>query len=147
MPNNPTSILVVAAALARPDGQWLMHRRPLEKMHGGLWEFPGGKVEASENTRQALVRELAEELDIAVDPRALEPMCFADNCATDADPSLVILLYICREWRGDPVEQEGGTIGWFWPEQALCLDRPPLDIALCERLFGKNRAGDKEGPE
>ena len=147
MQNNPTTICVVAAALAREDGRWLMHRRPLEKEHGGLWEFPGGKMEASENPRQALVRELLEELDIAVDCEALEPVAFADNCEMEAKSSLVILLYICRGWRGNPTAQEGGSIDWFRPDEAMQLARPPLDVLLCKELFEKKLPDGVVGPE
>lgn len=59
-------IPVVAGALRGADDQWLMHQRPLEKMHGGLWEFPGGKIEATEIPSEALVRELHEELGVEI---------------------------------------------------------------------------------
>ena len=135
MQNNPTWVCVVAAALERADGRWLMHRRPADKQHGGLWEFPGGKVEPHENPRQALVRELAEELGIGVDPQALTACGLADHAGGPDHPALVILLYSCREWTGDPVALEGGDAGWFAADQILRLARPPLDVALCARLF------------
>ena len=60
--NIPTWTCVVALALRDGKGRWLMHRRPADKHHGGLWEFPGGKVETGETPRNALVRETEEEL-------------------------------------------------------------------------------------
>ena len=79
MENLPTVMLVVAAALRGKDGRWLMHRRPPGKDHAGLWEFPGGKVEDGESAPAALVREMAEETNIALHSHALAPGVFIGN--------------------------------------------------------------------
>lgn len=144
MPNNgknPDNHLVwlpvVAAALQREDGLWLMQKRPLDKDHGGLWEFPGGKVEAAEIPVEALVRELGEELGIAVSTDDCEPVGFAqDNTGIDHSP-IVILLYKVTCWDGEASTLEGGKIGWFTPQEIDSLAKPPLDIALATQLFGK----------
>ena len=128
-------IAVVAGALMRADGRWLMHRRPADKHHAGLWEFPGGKVEAHEMPIESLTRELAEELGIAVDPLACTPAGFAETGPDDGPRAIVILLYIVREWEGEPSALEGGEIGWFSPEEIVGLAKPPLDVRLAERLF------------
>lgn len=52
--------------MSLPDGRFLIARRPADKMHGGLWEFPGGKIHPGETPQQALHREFAEELDIGI---------------------------------------------------------------------------------
>ena len=115
----------------------LMHRRPLHKHHGGLWEFPGGKVEAGENPGNALVRELAEELGIAVEPQHLHPAAFAETGATAPEGAIVILLYTLTAWSGDPAAQEAGADAeWFTAEEIGLLSRPPLDVALCQLVFG-----------
>ena len=135
--NIPTWVPVVALALVDEEGRWLMHRRPDHKHHGGLWEFPGGKVEADDSPRAALVREITEEIGIALDPDALEPVGFADLKGPDP---IVILLYTARHWSGDPAALEGGAVGWFAPEDAAKLDLPPLDRALVtfmERMPGR----------
>ena len=62
----PTATLVVAVALVDGEGRVLMQMRPRAKAHGGLWEFPGGKVEPGEGPESALVREIREELGIEV---------------------------------------------------------------------------------
>ena len=95
-------MLVVALCLEDADGQLLLARRPAGKHHGGLWEFPGGKVEPGETPRAALAREVAEELAIRIDPAALVPLTFA------ADDGLVLLLFhLGVEF---PVEQ---VLGWM----------------------------------
>ena len=137
MENNPTWTPVVALALQDADGRWLMHRRPEGKHHGGLWEFPGGKVETGENPPSALVREIREELGIAIDPLGFEPVGFAQEAEDARAAPIVILLYTCREWDGVPQALEGGAVGWFTPDEAGALDKPPLDIALAATLFEK----------
>ena len=128
---------MVALALQRTDGRWLMHRRPEEKHHGGLWEFPGGKVESGENPPSALAREIREELGIAIASSGLEPAGFAQEPAGARAAPIVILLYTCREWQGVPQALEGGAVGWFTAAEVGDLDKPPLDIALAATLFEK----------
>jgi 8-oxo-dGTP diphosphatase len=127
---------VVAGALMRGDGLWLMHRRPLGKHHGGLWEFPGGKVEDDEMPVESLVRELREELGIACDPARCQPVSFAQSVGHDDQPAIVILLYTVTGWEGEPVALEGGQVGWFTPEEVRTLAKPPLDIQLAADLLG-----------
>ncbi len=126
---------VVAGALQRGDGRWLMHRRPPGKHHAGLWEFPGGKVEADEIPSEALVRELSEELGIRCDPASMAPAGFAETGVPGAGRQIVILLYTVTGWSGEPEALEGGAVDWFTPAEALALPRPPLDVALCGQLF------------
>nr|WP_298927316.1 (deoxy)nucleoside triphosphate pyrophosphohydrolase [uncultured Erythrobacter sp.] len=127
---------VVAAALQRADGLWLMHRRPKGKHHAGLWEFPGGKVEPSEIPIESLVRELHEELGIIVSPENCLPAGFAQNASSEAGIPIVILLYKIEEWEGEPDALEGGAVDWFTPEAIAQLEKPPLDRALAANLFG-----------
>lgn len=128
-------LMVVAGALQHRDGRWLMHRRPPGKHHAGLWEFPGGKVEAHEMPAEALVRELHEELGIRCDLAACAPASFAETGGVGVGDAIVILLYTVTDWEGDPAALEGGAIGWFTPDQALMLAKPPLDVMLARRLF------------
>jgi len=129
-------IAVVAGALSRSDGCWLMHQRPVGKHHGGLWEFPGGKVEDYEIPIESLIRELREELGIACLPARCKPVAFAQSAAHDGEPAIVILLYTVTEWEGEPAALEGGQIGWFTPAEVLALAKPPLDVQLAADLLG-----------
>tara|TARA_R110000751_G_scaffold2018_13_gene9775 strand:+ start:39033 stop:39467 length:435 start_codon:yes stop_codon:yes gene_type:complete len=135
--NIPTWTCVVALALSDGKGRWLMHRRPAHKHHGGLWEFPGGKVESEEKPRDALVREIDEELGLALAPEQFSPVAFAEETLAEARPPIVIMLYR-SVWDGSPVEaREGGEIAWFAPREIESLAKPPLDIELMRHLFAK----------
>lgn len=134
------ALIVVAGALQRADGLWLMQQRPFEKHHGGLWEFPGGKVESVEIPVKALCRELDEELGITIDSAACIPLFFAQSPleakAYELDSALVLLLYKVASWRGEPRAMEGGVVDWFEPEAIAGLPKPPLDMELAARLLG-----------
>ncbi|GMM93895.1 (deoxy)nucleoside triphosphate pyrophosphohydrolase [Qipengyuania sp. MTN3-11] len=140
MEKKPTFVPVVAVALQREDGRWLMHRRPAGKAHAGLWEFPGGKVENGEMPRDALVREIVEELGVVLEKTEPEPVGFAEWAGGEASRPIVILLYTSRSWTGEPASLEGGATGWFRPEEIARLERPPLDLALCRQLFEERQS-------
>ena len=127
-------IWVVAGALKAAGDSWLMHRRPYEKHHGGLWEFPGGKVEDAEIPVKALTRELHEELGITVLTEDCEPIGFAQE---SGEKPIVILLYKVTRWSGEPRAMEGGAIDWFGSDEISALEKPPLDSILADQLFAK----------
>ncbi|AXB76350.1 (deoxy)nucleoside triphosphate pyrophosphohydrolase [Novosphingobium sp. P6W] len=134
-------MLVVAVALRAGDGTVLMQRRDFEAVHGGLWEFPGGKVDPGETPERAAVRELSEELGITMDIAALKAVGFASGHTVPAEqggkgPSrpLVILLYLCRIWQGVPSALEAAELAWTAPEAISSLSMPPLDYPLAEAL-------------
>ncbi len=130
---------VVAGALRDREGRLLMQRRPVGKRHAGLWEFPGGKVEPGESPRAALVRELAEELGIAVAPEDLTPAAVARSAAGGGEPAIVILLYTVTRFCGSPAPVEGAALGWFALDEIARLPLPPLDIDLLAALAGRER--------
>jgi 8-oxo-dGTP diphosphatase len=134
--NIPTLIPVVAIALIGPDGRICMQQRRLGGAYGGLWEFPGGKVEAGESPESALIREIDEELGVSLNSSALAPVAFASDPAEPPTPRAphVILLYMSRRWTGDVQCLDGEAIGWFAPDELAGLKMPPLDYPLAERL-------------
>ena len=125
-------LLVVAAALIDTDGRVLMATRPPGKAMSGLWEFPGGKMQAGETPEAALVRELAEELGIDVGESCLAPLAFASH---DYDTfHLLMPLYAVRQWRGEARPLEGQSLRWVRSEALSGLPMPPADIPLVALL-------------
>lgn len=132
----PTAVRVVAIALIDPQGRVLLQKRKAGGRHGGLWEFPGGKVELAESPESALIREIAEELDVIVAPGDLcaEGEVAEDHAPGGDQPSLVLKLYRCARWSGEPRCLDADAIGWFAPVDAATLAVPPLDRPFIERL-------------
>lgn len=125
-------VFVVAAALVDPDGRVLVQQRPAGKSLAGLWEFPGGKVEAGEPPEVALARELHEELAVDVDPGSLAPFTFASEPL--GDRHLLLLLYLCRDWLGVPRPLHATALQWCRPEALDKLPMPPADVPLVRAL-------------
>lgn len=121
-------MIVVAAALVDPDGRLLVQQRPEGKPMAGLWEFPGGKVEPGELPEPALIRELREELGIDVEQACLAPACFASEPL--GERHMLLLVYICRKWRGIPQALEAPAIKWVRPVDLHNLEMPPADKPL-----------------
>ncbi|GAC1044169.1 8-oxo-dGTP diphosphatase MutT [Rhizobium sp. No.120] len=121
-------VLVAACALIDADGRILLAQRPEGKSLAGLWEFPGGKVEAGETPEETLVRELQEELGIQTKIACLAPLTFASH-TYDAF-HLLMPLYICRRYEGIPHGREGQAIKWVRPQALRDYPMPPADEPL-----------------
>ena len=131
-------MVVVAAALIDAESRILLQQRAPGRAMAGLWEFPGGKVEEGETAEEALVREIDEELGIALDPAELEPACFAS--AEVADRRMILLLYLCRSWRGEPEPLDAAALRWASLDDMRGLSMPPADeplIALLEAILSR----------
>jgi 8-oxo-dGTP diphosphatase len=125
-------VLVAAVALIDADGRVLLAQRPEGKAMAGLWEFPGGKVDAGETPERALIRELAEELGIDVSASCLAPFTFASY--TYSDFHLLMPLYLCRRWSGIPRPREGQRLTWVRPARLAEYPMPPADKPLLSSL-------------
>ena len=121
-------IFVSAAALIDADGRVLVQQRLPGRAMAGLWEFPGGKVERGETPERALIRELAEELGIDTDHACLAPAGFASEAL--GDRHLILLLYVCRKWRGIARPLDASALRWVRPVELHGLDMPPADKPL-----------------
>jgi 8-oxo-dGTP diphosphatase len=125
-------VLVAAVALVDPDGRVLLAQRPEGKSMAGLWEFPGGKVEAGETPEAALIRELREELGIDTQASCLAPLTFASHAYDSFH--LLMPLYVCRRWQGAPVAREGQRLAWVRPAALRDYPMPPADLPLIPHL-------------
>jgi len=125
-------VLVAAAALVDADGRVLICQRPEGKHLAGLWEFPGGKVEAGETPEACLVRELNEELGIKVKADCLAPFVFGSH--TFEAFHLLMPLFLCRRWEGFVERREHAALAWVRPIQLFDYPMPPADAPLCAYL-------------
>eukprot|EP00798_Chlamydomonas_sp_ICE-L_P015641 gene15641-21750_t len=125
-------LLVVGVALIKNiDGEArkvLLAQRPVGKSNAGLWEFPGGKIDPGETPEGASVRELKEELGISVQPEALQPLGFASHGYPNAH--ILMPLYACAAWEGEPTGAEGQAIVWADAKQLMEYSLTPPDIPL-----------------
>ena len=123
---------VVAAALVDEAGRVLLQQRPAGKAMAGLWEFPGGKMEAGEAPEAALARELHEELGIEVDEASMSPACFAS--APVGERHLLLLLFLIEHWSGTPTALEAEALAWARPSEMREFAMPPADLPLIDPL-------------
>ena len=98
----------------------------------GLWEFPGGKIEADERPEDALIRELREELGIAVKEACLAPFTFASH--TYGAFHLLMPLYVCRRWDGTPHPNHHAALKWVRPKDMKDYPMPAADLPLIPLL-------------
>jgi 8-oxo-dGTP diphosphatase len=126
-------VLVAAVALVDADNRVLIAKRPQGKSLAGLWEFPGGKVEAGETPENCLIRELDEELGITTWRSCLAPLSFASH--TYEDFHLLMPLFICRKWEGVLQQREHAALKWVRPKQLRDYPMPPADEPLIPALI------------
>lgn len=124
--------LVVAAALVDASGRVVIAQRPPGKAMAGLWEFPGGKVEQGESPETALCRELEEEIAVAVDPADLSPFAFASH--RYAHFHLLMPLYVCRTWRGEPRPREVAAVRLVPVAHLPHYPMPEADVPLVAHI-------------
>jgi 8-oxo-dGTP diphosphatase len=132
--NAPKRLLLVAAcALVDADGRVLLAQRPAHKQLGGLWEFPGGKVEPGETPEETVVRELNEELGIETKTACLAPLTFASHSYETFN--LLMPLFVCRRFWGIPQPLEAQQLKWVRPTKMRDYPMPPADEPLIPFLI------------
>ena len=122
------TVLVSAVALIDRDGRVLLAQRPEGKSMAGLWEFPGGKIEAGETPEAALIRELHEELGIETWQSCLAPLTFASHSYSNFH--LLMPLFACRKWQGVPQGREEQALEWVRPAELRNFPMPDADKPL-----------------
>jgi len=125
-------LLVAACALIDRDGRVLLAQRREGDPMAGFWEFPGGKLEEGETPEQALIRELKEELDVETDTTCLAPIAFSSH--DSGDFHLLMPLFVCRKWVGQPKAIEAQALKWVQPIELSGCKMPPADIPLAAQL-------------
>ena len=126
---DPKQLIIVASvALINSDNQILIAQRPKEKHLSGLWEFPGGKVEKNESPENTLIRELKEELNVNINQKCVAPLTFSEFDYKEFN--LLLLLYVCRRWDGDPESMENNPIKWVKSNELKEYKMPPADDSL-----------------
>ena len=121
---------VSAGVLIAPDGKVLFGQRPAAKVYAGYWEFPGGKVEPGETTRQALDRELREELDIEV----VHAYPWLTQTFSYPHASVRLQFFRVTEWKGDPVAKEHQALAWQQPEASTLEPMLPANSPILRAL-------------
>ncbi len=121
-------VTVVAVALLDADSRILLGQRPAHKHLGGLWEFPGGKVEPGETPEAALIRELHEELGVDIRASCLAPLTFVSHSYEKFH--LLMPLYVCRQWKGQVTSKEGQALAWVPANRLRDYPMPPADLPL-----------------
>ena len=125
-------VLVAACALIDADGRVLIAQRPEGKSMAGLWEFPGGKVEANERPEQTVIREMHEELGVTIEESSLSPFAFASHAYPEFH--LLMPLFLCRRWEGAITPREGQSVAWVTPKDLANYPMPPADAPLIPKL-------------
>ena len=132
-------VLVAAVALVRSDGRLLLAQRPKGKAMAGLWEFPGGKVEAGESPQAALARELKEELGVAVTEADMQAFSFASHAYETFH--LLMPVFLVRRWEGEIKALEGQQLAWVSAAEIRSYPAPEADLPLFEHFIDWSKAG------
>ncbi len=134
-----TLIVVSTVALINEVGKILYAKRPDHKHLGGFWEFPGGKQELGETVEQTAVREIFEEIGVVINEKDLIPLTFGSQ---EYDDFIMLMpLFLCFRWQGNPRSKENQEIAWVKPEDLHLYPVPEVDIRLMNQvqIFLKNK--------
>ncbi|MCX8501033.1 MAG: 8-oxo-dGTP diphosphatase MutT [Alphaproteobacteria bacterium] len=126
-------VYAVAVALVDETGRLLIAERPQGKSMAGFWEFPGGKIEPGETPSQAICRESTEELGVGIAPESLVPISFVEHDYPHF--TLILFLYLSRDWQGEVMGQEGQELAWVTGEELRHRQLLPADQPLIEPLL------------
>lgn len=136
MSNLLNTTRVAVGVIYNHQNQILIAKRPLHKAFGGLWEFPGGKIELHESPEKALCRELMEELSIDIRSSLPELEPFYELAYTYQPTGLVqLLIYKIKAFKGEPVGAEGQEIKWVEPHHLTDHDFPQANREIIQRLI------------
>jgi 8-oxo-dGTP diphosphatase len=126
-------VYVCAAVLQRADHCVLLVQRPINKSMGGMWEFPGGKIDEHERPEDTIVREVFEEINLQLHIDSLEPFTFISH--TYENFHLNMFTFLCHNWTGDIILKENQqAFAWIHPHDLNNYLIPPADEPIIKRL-------------
>lgn len=128
----PATVRVVAAVMFDAAGRVLIAQRPAGKSRAGMWEFPGGKLEAGESATAGLARELDEELGVRL--QAARPLLELRHDYPELRVELTTLLV--ERYAGEPAGREGQALQWVLPAELYTVELLPADRPIVDRLQG-----------
>ncbi len=129
------AIDVVCGVIENSDGQFLACLRPADRHLGGLWEFPGGKVEPAESPASALIRELREELAVEVEVGPpLTPVIWAY-----AETTIRLIPYYCRIIAGELQALEHDQLHWCLPQDFNQLNWAAADVPILQEITARSQ--------
>ena len=134
MPNTAVKLVHVAVGVICDADQRILIARRADHLHqGGLWEFPGGKVETGETVQEALVRELQEELAIAVAPEGCQPLTEIHH--DYGDKAVLLDVWWVRQFSGEPQGAEGQPLQWVAPHTLNDYPFPAANRAIIDAIL------------
>ncbi|MBC6444775.1 MAG: (deoxy)nucleoside triphosphate pyrophosphohydrolase [Alphaproteobacteria bacterium GM202ARS2] len=126
-------MLTVATCALIRQHHVLLGKRPQGTFMAGVWEFPGGKAEHNETPSQTLRRELHEELNLRLDSTNIHVLAFTSHYDKKHKP-YIIILYVCRDWQGQPQAQHHDTLRWVAINDIIDYPMPPANTTLLPTL-------------
>ncbi len=140
MPIVKGPIIVVAAVIRNSNGQILIARRPnTHPVAGGLWEFPGGKIEAGETPEKALRREIKEELGIEIDVKNLIDVVSHVYVVPSLHLHILLIGYFADFVRGKIHLNDVAEVEWVSPDQRPAHQFAPADVPFLEKVWPNKR--------
>ena len=124
--------LVSTIALIDDENKILIGKRPVGKVFGNLWEFPGGKVKKNETVEQALIRETKEEINIDLSKNCIAPLVFSTY--ENENVNIIILLFISRKWNLEPICKFHAELRWVKANNLNNYNMPPANKFLVTSL-------------
>ena len=122
------TLLVALIGLINENDEVLISLRKNRSQHNNFWEFPGGKVEEGETIDNALEREIKEELSIEISSDCVAPLTFAVDYHNTHQT--ILMLHICRKWKGSPVSLLGQKLQWVRPINLVDYEMPKANVFL-----------------
>lgn len=134
-------IAVVAAVIRNRNGQILLARRPdSHSVAGGLWEFPGGKIDAGESPEEALRREIREELGIEIKVQGLiDVVSHVYDISSLSKLHILLMGYLAEYVSGEIRLQDVAEVEWVPDDQPPAHHFAPADVPFVEKVWPNRR--------